>query len=199
MPSVEQTVKAYFAREFVKSDWRFFKTVADRYFERSARLRKSDLHAFPVEWRLLARNIEKRLYIGMGTELLLKAAYLKHGFVINKPARVSAKPPAFPFTRAAAPTLRLDLGDTYTLNDLICGLAKVPAIGALGNLERGLRIAKVFRNKEGHVVLPAHKFDPRDYRDIEQSLVEIYARALRESLQVRFSVASREKAIWLLS
>src|SRR5438874_5298327 len=82
---LEETVKANFAKVFVKSDWRLFKGVADRYFERSARLRKSDLGAFPAAWRLLARNIEKRLFIGIGTELLLKAAYLKHGFVINKP------------------------------------------------------------------------------------------------------------------
>jgi hypothetical protein len=198
MPSVEQILKAHFAKVFVRSDWLVFKGVADRYFERSARLRKSDLRAFPADWRLLARNIEKRLFIGIGTELLLKAAYLKHGFVINRPIKKRLCP-AFPFTRAAAASIPLDPTNTYMLNDLVQGLPKVPAIGALGSLERGLLIAKVFRNKEGHVVLAAHKFDPQDYRDIEQSLVAIYDRAFRQVLQVKFSVARNEHAVWVLS
>jgi hypothetical protein len=199
MPTIEQTVKAHFAKVFAKSDWYAFKGLADRYFERSARLRKSDMKAYPEAWRLLARNIEKRLFIGVGTELLLKALYLKHGFVINKPAKGKRAVPAFPFTRGQATGIQLAADETYTLNNLIQGLPKVPAIGTLGQLERGLLIAKVFRNKEGHVVLIAHKFDPQEYRDVEQSLVAIYARGFGQTLQVRFSVAHGEKAAWELS
>lgn len=80
MPSIDQTAKAQFAKVFTKADWSVFKCVADTYFERSARLRRSDMSAFPLKLRLLARNIEKRLLIGIGTELLLKAVYLRHGF-----------------------------------------------------------------------------------------------------------------------
>lgn len=67
MPSIEQAAKAQFAKVFTTADWPDFKRIADRYFERSARLRKADMLEFPPNTRLLARNIEKRLFIGIGT------------------------------------------------------------------------------------------------------------------------------------
>jgi hypothetical protein len=142
--------------------------LADTYFERSARLRKSDMSAFPLNLRLLARNIEKRLLLGIGMELLLKSVYLRHGFAINKTTRGAGGVPPFPFTpaQAIAAGIVLDPNQTYMLNDLIQCLHRVPAIGALGPLEPGLRIAKVFRNKEGHVVVRAHNFDAQEYREI---------------------------------
>lgn len=197
MATVEQLIKAEFARVFVKSDWHFFKAMAEFYLARAATLRKADVAYVPQTWRLLARNAQKRLFIGIGVELLLKALYLKHGFAINKlpPKHPTLK---FPFTPAEAAGVALAADDTYMLGDLIDNLWKVPAVGSLGALDRGLRIAKVFRNKEGHVVLPAHKFNPQDYRDIEQSLVAVYLRGFGETLRVRFSVG-KEKAAWKVS
>lgn len=107
--------------------------------------------------------------------------------------------PEFPFTRAAVAGIALDPANTYTLNCLIQGLPKLPAIGALGPLGRGLLVAKVFRNKEGHAVLARHTFDPQNYRDIEQSLIAVYDRAFGQTLQVTFSVATNERAKWVLS
>ena len=195
MASVEQTTRANFARVFVRSDWRLFKTVAEFHLERAAHLRKADMKHIPQIWRLLARNAQKRLFIGIGTELLLKALYLRHGFGINKPTD-SARGLAFPFKAAQVASADLARDQTYMLNDLIQNLSKVPAIGRLGALDRGLRIAKVFRNKEGHVVLPTHRFNPQDYRDVEQSLVGLYSRGFNQTLSVRFSVAAHEKSIW---
>jgi hypothetical protein len=194
MSSVEQSVKADFARVFVESDWRLFKEVAEFYIERAARLRIGDMKGIDLKWRLLARNVEKRLRIGIGTELLLKALYLRHGFVINKP--VKKKSLCFPFTVTQAQGIELDHDRTYTLDELIRGLSKVPAMGKVGQLDRGLRIAKVFRNKEGHGVLPKHAFQPQNYRDIEQALVEVYARGFTQTLHVRFSIKTGEKAVW---
>jgi hypothetical protein len=195
MATVEQQTKAAFARLFVRADWRLFKTMAEFYFERAACLRKSDMTHVPTEWRLLARNAQKRLFIGIGTELLLKALYLKHGFVIN---RLAARHPTlkFPFTPAQLGAVALASDETYMLGDLIHHLAKVPAIGAFGQFDGGLRIAKVFRNKEGHVVLPTHRFNPQDYRDIERALVELYTRGFGETLRVRFAVAQGERGSW---
>ena len=195
MASVEQTTKANFARVFVQSDWRPFKTVAEFYLERAAHLRKTDMKHIPKIWRLQARNAQKRLFIGIGTELLLKALYLKHGFAINKPSD-SASGLAFPFNSDQVASADLARDHTYMLNDLIQNLSKVPAIGKVGTLDRGLRIAKVFRNKEGHVVLPTHTFDPQNYRDVEQSLVGLYSRGFNQTLSVRFSVAAHEKSVW---
>lgn len=202
MPSIDELAKAQFAKVFAANDWRTFKRMADRYFERSARLRKADMSAFPKNMRLLARNIEKRLFIGIGTELLLKAIYLKHGFVINKAVKdTTVVAPSFPFTPAQATAAGITLapGDTYMLNDLIQCLHRVPAIGALGSLESGLRIAKVFRNKEGHVVVDAHKYNPEEYTEVEKALVGIYARAFGQKLRVTISMGPNEKAAWKLS
>ncbi len=192
MASVEQTIKTNFARLFVRSDWHLFKMMAEFHLERAAHLRKADMKNVPEVWRLLARNAQKRLFIGIGTELLLKALYLRHGFTINKPTD-SASGLTFPFTAVQAASADLAPDQTYMLNDLIQNLSKVPAIGRLGALDRGLRIAKVFRNKEGHVVLPTHTFNPQDYRDVEQSLVGLYSRGFNQTLRVRFSVAANEK------
>jgi hypothetical protein len=64
---------------------------------------------------------------------------------------------------------------------------------------KGLNIAKVFRNKEGHVVTRAHDFDRANYRDIQVSLVLLYEQAFQERLAVRFSVEPDEPASWKVS
>jgi hypothetical protein len=98
MPTVEKIVKAQFAELFVQNDWRLFKRMAEFHFERAVFLRTSDMKRMAKQWRLLARNTDKRLLIGLGTELLLKAVYLKHGFSINRPEKGAAGAPTFPFT-----------------------------------------------------------------------------------------------------
>jgi len=198
MPAVEQVTKATFARIFVKSDWHLFKAMAQFHLSRATSLRTADVAYVPQPWRLLARNAQKRLAIGIGTELLLKALYLKHGFVINKP-RQKHSVLKFPFTVAQAAGVTLANNDTYMLGELINKLSSVPAMDGLGALDRGLRIAKVFRNKEGHVVLPTHPYNAQDYPDIEQSLVEIYSRGFGETLHVKFSFRAGEKATWRVS
>src|SRR5437773_2524492 len=106
MATVEQETKATFARVFVKSDWGLFKTMAEFHLKRATALRLADVVYIPKQWRLLMRNIQKRLFIGIGIELLLKGLYLKHGFVINK---LPPKHPTlrFPCTRAEAASVVL--------------------------------------------------------------------------------------------
>jgi hypothetical protein len=101
MPIVEQVTKATFARIFVMADWHLFKAMAQFHLSRATSLRTADVAYVPQPWRLLARNAQKRLAVGIGTELLLKALYLKHGFVINK-LRQRHSVLRFPFTPAQA-------------------------------------------------------------------------------------------------
>lgn len=196
MPTVEQTVKAQFARVFTKSDWALFKRMAEFHLERAVYLRIADMKEIAKPWRLLARNSEKRLFIGIGTELLLKALYLKHGFSINKPEKGVNAPPAFPFTFVQAQGIPQAPDETYMLNTLIQRLPAVQAIGPLGALERGLLIAKVFRNKEGHGVLATHAFEAQNYRDIEATLVGLYARGFGQTLHVRFFLEPGDRGSW---
>lgn len=195
MPSVEQEVKQQFARLFRRHDWALFKKMADHYFMRAVFLRTRDIK-IARELRLLARNSQKRLFIGIGTELLLKAIYLKNDCAINKQNDGQAGALSFPFTFQQAAGYTLAPDKTYMLNDLIEKLGHLPGIGPLGRVDRGLRIAKVFRNKEGHVVLPTHKFDASNYRDIEVALMALYSRAFGEALKVRFSFAHGQQGEW---
>jgi hypothetical protein len=197
MPSVEQEVKQQFAKVFIRQDWLLFKQMADYYFKTAVFLKTADVQ-LPAALRLLARNCQKRLFIGIGTELLLKALYLRHGYSINLLADGQQGAPSFPFTFQEAATL-VQLDDrTYMLNDLIQQLGHVPVVGQLGPLNRGLRIAKVFRNKEGHVVLSRHSFDRTNYDDVEATLVALYARGFGEILKVRFSLRAGEKGLWAI-
>lgn len=192
--SVESRAKQRFARVFKASDWRLFKRMADLYLERAARMKKKDVSYAPEELRLLLRNSQKRLLIGVGVELLLKAAYLRLGYVVNKPTDRDAL--RLPFTFAEAANVELTPDNTFTMAQLIDALHKVPTLAPLASDRDGLRIAKVFRNKEGHVVVGEHGFAPEDYRSIENSLRAVYRLCFRETLQVRFSVAWGERSKW---
>lgn len=196
--SVEESVKEQFSQVFKKADWPLFKTMGEVYLKQAAFLRKKHVVA-PPGLKLLARNAQKRLFIGIGVELLLKAVYLKAGYVINKPKDPHA-PLKLPFTPAQARGHQLDPADTYTLDKLIGKLLTVLSALQNGNIVlRGLRVAKVFRNKEGHSVTPVHLFAPSNYRDIEASLSEVYEQVFDETLAVRFSVAVGEKPVWRIT
>ena len=191
--SIEQAVKAQFAKVFRTSDWSLFKKIAEANLRGATALKKADM---PIEssLRLLARNARKRLLIGVGIELLLKAVYLKNGYCINKPK--SGSSPKFPFTEHEAAGALLADDYTFPLNTLIDSLPKVTSLQDKALTVKGLRIAKIFRNKEGHGVSAAHAFDASNYRDIESSLVELYRDVFSERLSVHFSLGPKEKAVW---
>lgn len=194
MPSLEQSVKDQFAKVFASQDWRLFKDVAEINLAEAATLKKSSFKV-AANRQLLIRNMRKRLLIGIGSELLLKAVYLKLGYGINKPLDAQVGP-KLPFKLADIKHGQLDPNDTFTLAQLTDNLKKVLELPNPDIVLDGLRIAKVFRNKEGHVVTPSHMFDPSNYRAIEASLIEIYARAFGERLTVRISFAVGKKSSW---
>jgi hypothetical protein len=196
MASIEQSVKAQFAKVFADSDWRLFKSVAESNLKEAAKLMTADM-PIDASLKLLARNSRKRLLIGIGVELLLKAVYLKQGYLINKPPKGS--PLKFPFSVNDAAGIPLVADETFMLKDLIESLPKVVQLQAEGATLRGLRIAKVFRNKEGHVVTLKHLFDASNYTDIASSLSALYLASFGEKLSVRFSLAPYERAVWRVS
>ena len=195
MASVEESVKKHFARVFVAKDWSLFKKMAEFYLRRAAFLRTNDVDV-EQNLKLLVRNAHKRLFIGVGSELLLKAIYLKHGFAINKTPSGAQPTLKFPFTFPQIGNTQLLADKTYMLDDLINHLNKVLSLQNLGGVLKGLKIAKVFRNKEGHTVVSKHAFDHSNYRDIENTLIALYAAAFNEGLKVRLSVSPGEKAGW---
>jgi hypothetical protein len=196
--TVEQEIKQQFARRFERRDWPLFKRMAEFYLRRAAILRKADVDV-PPDLKLLVRNCQKRLCIGLGVELLLKAAYLKYGWSLNRLAKQQACAPKFPHTFEQVAGFTLLQDETHMLGTLIDGLPKAPPLDSLNAVTRGLKIAKVFRNKEGHGVLPAQTFHASNYRDVEGALVEVYRLAFAEKLQIHFAVAQREHGVWRTS
>ncbi|MDP1929572.1 MAG: hypothetical protein Q8K62_13790 [Thiobacillus sp.] len=198
MPSIEQSVKSQFAKVFTVEDWPLFKKMAEANLREAATLLKADM-TIASPFKLLARNSRKRLLIGVGIELLLKAVYLKHGYAINKTLIINS-PLNFPFLVKDTNGVQLSEDKTVRLNELIekLSLVVVPLQNKTSTLN-GLRIAKVFRNKEGHGVTCTHVFDPTNYTDIASSLVDLYRDAFGEKLSVRFSLAPGEPAVWRIT
>ncbi|MDO8728746.1 MAG: hypothetical protein Q7K26_02510 [bacterium] len=196
MATIEKSVKSQFAKVFTSADWPLFKKMAEANLREAATLLKLNM---PVEeaLKLLARNSRKRLLIGIGVELLLKAIYLKNGYAINLPPKNSQL--KFPFLVKDAACVQLVDDKTVMLNDLIEKLSRIITLQNESVALTGLKIAKVFRNKEGHGVTITHEFDPKNYTDIASSLIELYRDAFGEKLMIQFSLAHDEPAIWTLS
>ena len=197
-PSTEQSVKEHFAKVFQCEDWSLFREVAEINLCEAAHLRKLAFPDVPRRRRLLIRNIRKRLLIGIGVELLLKAVYLKSGKGINKPLNKEAGL-QLPFALEQVQVDQLDPNETYTLAQLIDCLPKVVNLQAKASVLNGLKVAKVFRNKEGHVVSQSHDYVAAEYRSIEQALVELYRDVFSETLTVRFSFTVGERGAWKIA
>ena len=184
--TIEHKIKSQFSKIFKPSDITPFKQTADYYFKNAATLKKKKIDA-PQSLKLLFRNIQKRLYVGIGTELILKAFYLKNGFNINKPNRnIKIK---FPEKINNLNKTDLNPSDTYSLSQLIDklgGIIKKPS--DYNKILEGLKICKVFRNKEGHVAVNRHKFDKKDFTKIEYSIKRIYEIGFSENLEFKISM-----------
>jgi hypothetical protein len=195
MPSPEQIVKDQFARIFESADWPLFKEVAEANLLEAAKLKRAAFPHVRPKLRLLVRNARKRLLIGVGIELLLKSIYLKQGYAINQPKK-GVLGLELPFRLTDAQGDDLDPNQTYTLAPLIDKLGTIVTLRGAKTIDEGLRIAKVFRNKEGHMVTAAHKFEPESYKTIAQSLVRIYDEVFGQKLVLNFSLAPNENGVW---
>lgn len=184
-------VEQQFVRPFVQGDWSLFKAMANSYLQEAARLKRKHMPPYGIN-TLLYRNVRKRLLLGLGTELLIKALYLKRGFAIND-APKGGKPFPTTFVDHGVTALK---AKTATFDECLEHIGVLVDLSA-AELE-GLRIAKVLRNKEAHSVLPSHTFAPEAYRVIERSLEALYLKGFQETLTLTISVAKDERARWVL-
>lgn len=190
MGSTENEIKEQYTKIFIKRDFTSFKLVAEYYFKKSANLKKSDINSSDT-YKLLLRNIEKRLFIGIATELLLKACYLKQGYCINK-----TKNKRITKFEEIEQDNTIDKTETFTINSLIQDFNKIVDFEDWETIKKGLVIAKVFRNKEGHVVSLYHDYDNTNYNDIEKSIISIYEKFFSRKLDFKISMESNENGIF---
>jgi hypothetical protein len=193
MVTIEEEIKSQYAKFFEASDWRPFKEMADYYLESAARLMIK--HVKYIKNKRVARNIQKRLFIGVGCELLLKSLFLQRGHCINRPRKKFGilKPP---FKIDEINRTDFYHQDTYTIDAMINMTSDVITFSDQSIFIRGMKIAKVFRNKEGHVAVYSHSFEDSNYTDIENALVQIYNEGFNEQLNLQFSVRSGEPAVF---
>jgi hypothetical protein len=195
--SVVNKIKSQYVRTLKCSDWHQFKQVAEYYFKVAARLKKKDID--DKTNKLLLRNSQKRLYLGIGCELLVKAYYLKKGYCINKLTTEFSGKKTPTHKMSSLNSSDINHKDSFTMGVLIDNLSKVSSFNSHQDIKRGLQIAMVFRNKEGHVTFPTHDFDEQNYRDIEAAVIKLYDEAYGEKLSFRISMKPKEKYAFKVS
>lgn len=190
--SIEEEIKEQYSKIFRSPDSITFKLMADFYFENAAKILKKDI-SIRDPYKLMGRNIQKRLFIGIGTELLLKSLFLKNEYCINKVKKKTTPNPNKPtkFVTIKDESI-LNPSDTYTLNSLIDNLPEL--LSKKEFYEKGLKISKVFRNKEGHVASLWHKADKNNYSEIEKSIIYIYKEGFDEKLNFKISFLDGDSA-----
>jgi hypothetical protein len=207
--SIEKKIKSDYRSLFKKKDWKIFKLNADKYFESAAKLKKKDFGNTRIildtlkkkDARLMLRNKRKRLFIGLGSELLIKAFYLKSGFHVNlipNDKKNGKGSNAFKFSEI--PNKDVIPGSTIKFNLLIQGLSELDRKAS--NKKKGrvdkeiknaLSISKVFRNKEAHISTKGHKYDGKDYDEIEKGIKKMYKSWFDEDLEFQISFEQNEK------
>jgi hypothetical protein len=192
--SIEQEIKSQYAKVLRKEDSETFKHIASYYFETAAKLKKKDIN-IEKGLKLLARNIQKRLFIGVGAELLLKALYLDNGFCVNKSINKRYNRPV---NFEEIKPEDINEKDTFTIVQLIDSLGDLDIFSKkdLSTVKKGLNIAKVFRNKEGHVAVKTHAYDSQNFSDIESSVIAVYKFGFKEELEFRISMESKEEPVF---
>ncbi len=191
-------IKDQFARFLDAKDSATSKTMAEYYLKTAAILKTKDIDA-PKNAKLWIRNCLKRLFLGIGCELLIRAFYLREGYCINKPKKGSGVKATPMHKVRETKKSDFDHRNTYTLAPLIDHLKAVHQFQSHSKIEHAFRIAAVFRNKEGHLTIPTHKFDPQDYRDIETGLRCFYQEAFSQQLTFRISMKPRQRGVFKIA
>ncbi len=195
--SIEREIKDQYAKFFRTEDWLIFKKTAEYYLENASKILRDDIQFSIEPLKLLRRNVQKRLYIGIACELLLKALFLKNRYCINRVKNKRDPNGNFPYRINDINIDDFKDDDTLTFNKLMEKLYNIVDFKKDKDvIDKGLRIAKVFRNKEGHVVVLHHDFDPQNYRDIEASLIAFYKIAFNQFLRLKFSFGDGEEAVF---
>lgn len=201
--SLESDIKSQYAKFFTDSDYHVFKLMAEYYLQKATTLKTKEIDSNEA-FRLLLRNVQKRLFIGVGCELLLKSFFLRSGYCINTPNHGYQPSNNPPYLIKDIPREKFDVNETFSFNQLIDQLPKTHIFtksmpDEQAKTIKALKIAKVFRNKEGHVATLWHEYDSTNYSDIENGLVDFYRIAFEQCLEVQFAFERNEKSKFVVT
>jgi hypothetical protein len=195
--SIESKIKSQYAKFARKNHWLLYKNGADYYLHTASLLMIKDIKATEENKKLLFRNITKRLYLGIGCELLLKALYLKRGYHLNLP-----NPGSGIRTKV---NLRNSLKDYQLLKanqtsfaDLISYIYNLIMVD-IEKIKKGLNICKVFRNKEAHSIFMWHSKDRKSYDTIEEAIQLIYLHGFNETLDIKITYLESDNGIFKIN
>ena len=196
--SIESEIKSQYEEIFRPDDWSTFKVASDYYLENASKLLKKDIKNTDENFKLLFRNIQKRLFIGIAFEFLLKSIFLKYGFMINKRKVNNIPPGRFPFVSVDVDENDFSKSRTLTFNDLSQKLPKVINLdkNKQSIVNKGVKIAKVFRNKEGHIISVSHEYISQNYRDIEECLKLLYSEVFDQKLEIHIAFSKNELGVF---
>ena len=192
-------VKAQYAKILTAEDSDWFKKVAEYYLKTAANLKNEDIKPYNGIRSLLFRNAQKRLYLGIGCELLLKAYYLKEGYCINEIRDTFGNGYRLPTNKLAdVADIHRNPNNTFQINTLITQLHSV-GVTVEPHIRRGFQIAMTFRNKEGHITSKKHEFADENYRDVEKAFIDFYRQAFNQKLSFRIFMKAKDKAVFRIS
>jgi|GEM_PF-885746 len=201
--SLESDIKSQYAKFFTEGDYHVFVLMAEYYLQKAATLKTKDIDDSKA-FKLLLRNVQKRLFIGVGCELLLKSFFLYSGYCINTPNRGYRHPNRPPYMIKDIPRENFNVDETFSFSQLIDQLPRThlfakSTLDEQAKIIKALKIAKVFRNKEGHVATLWHEYDSTNYSDIENGLVDFYRIAFEQYLEVHFAFERNEKSKFVVT
>lgn len=192
MPDLVNQIKDQFVRRLEKNDSEHLLEVAEYHFEVAAKLRKKNIRY--GNKKLLIRNSMKRLHLGIGVELLLKAAYLRKGICINKLKRGVVEIENSPIHLIESlDENKINSKETYSLNLLIDKYPQVFQLECSEEFLNGLKIAMVFRNKEGHTSFQSHEFEENNYKVISNAVIKLYQEAFQQRLKFEIAMQAKDK------
>lgn len=192
--TTESLVKRQYVKIARKKDWKLYKEAADYYLKTASYVMEKNILA---DKKLLFRNITKRLYLGIGSELLLKSLYLKKGYHLNLPNSNSGIRSRINL-RNKLKDFQLNKSEQTNFASLIDFIHNL-ILNDYDLIKKGLNISKVFRNKEAHSIFMWHSKGRASYDHIEMALVLVYLHGFNENLEIKISYLKGESPKFILS
>ncbi|MDO8511421.1 MAG: hypothetical protein Q7S55_04620 [Nanoarchaeota archaeon] len=187
-----EDLKERFSKVYLQKDYPLFKKNADRFLDFFRALQSKDVIDLDKNFDgYINDGLKSRVFLGIAVELILKAAYLKNGYLINsvKDKKEDNFPKGIskPYKINEVPDKNIKLKNTVSLSYLLDNLhlffKEIDYKEYITYVKKGIEIAKIWRDKEMHVGGGYHLENGNDIIDVGRSLFNIYKIIFNEDLK----------------